>query len=403
MTETIRIKNLGPIRDVEINPRPLTVLVGRQASGKSLAAQVTFFFRSIRNLAARYYSHELIAESGWQEKLVKMVLDDLRGVPFGYFADGTAYLHYKTDKTWWSVHVYKSNRSVRLNKEFKSFLTNLVHSWADRNQQKDFKMEWFPRHLFIPTERSVFTRLSDKAPTVLYAQHQPLLLRLFAEYLDMAKDIYSKLHEKIGRKELASTFGEEWLESVNFILEQQSRAIQGKAYVPRHGPKLWKWMIHSQDEEKRIVPIEATASGQMEAWPFFVIATTMGSIFSQMSIYFEEPETHLHPMAQVEVMRTIAHLIGRGQGFFVTTHSPYLLLVINNMLEEFMVRTGKSSPEKIVLDPEKVSAYRIDGTAHDLMDRGGTNLVDSDELERVADDLGSEFQALLDEGRKYNE
>ncbi len=403
MTETIRIKNLGPIKDVEIKPRPLTVLVGRQASGKSLAAQVTFFFRSIRNLAARYYSQELIAEPGWQEKLIKMLLDDLRGVPFGYFADGTAYLHYKTDKIWWSVHVYKSNRSVRLNKEFKSFLTDLVQSWSDRNQQKDLKMEWFSRHLFIPTERSVFTRLSDKAPTVLYAQHQPLLLRLFAEYLDMAKDIYSKSYEKIGRKELASAFGEAWLKSVDFVLEQQTRAIQGKAYVPRHGPKLWKWMVHSQDGEKRIVPIEATASGQMEAWPFFVIAATMGSIFSHMSIYFEEPETHLHPMAQVEVMHTIAYLIGRGQSFFITTHSPYLLQVINNLLERYMVHATKAEPEVIALNPDKVSAYRIDGTAHDLMDRGGTNLVDADELERVADDLGSDFQNLLDIGSKHNE
>lgn len=398
MTERIKIKNLGPIQDLEVEIRPLTLLVGRQASGKSLVAQVIFFFRAIHSLLMRYYTPELKTETGWQERLIKKILDDLRGTPFGYFAEGTAYLQYFSGKTRWSVHVYRSNRTVRLNKEFKDFLTEHVASLEDRKASELHEWQWFFHNLFIPTERSVFTRLAGKAPTVLYAEFQPMLLRLFAEYLDAAKEIYSKLYEKLGRKELARIFGEDWLGSRNFILEQQIRAIQGKAYIPKHGPKLWKWMVHSEKDEKRIVPIEAASSGQMEAWPFFVVAATMGSILKRMSVYFEEPETHLHPSAQVEVMRTIAYLVGRGQNFFLTTHSPYLLQIVNNMLERFSVQSRESARQSgIALDPEMVAAYRIQGQAYNVLDREGTNLVDADELERVADELGGEFQSLLDE------
>ena len=396
MSDKIIIKNLGPITEAEIELAPLTVLVGKQASGKSLAAQVTFFFRSVRSLVARYYSPQMLGAANWQEKLIKSILDDLRGVPFGYFADGTAYLHYKTAKSWWSVHVYKSNRNVRLNKEFKTYLTKLVTSWEKADQKDELQLAWDFQNIFIPTERSVFTRLSDKAPTVLYAQHQPILLRLFAEYLDRSKHIYSKLYPKYGRRELAELFGQEWLDSMDYVLEQQVKAIQGKAYTPPHGPQLWKWMIHSSDEKKRIIPIEATASGQMEAWPFFVIAATMGSIFSEMSVYFEEPETHLHPGAQVEVMRTIAYLIGRGQNFFLTTHSPYILYVINNMLQSHFAQTS-GEESRIALDPAAVAAFQIDGSATSLLDRKETGLIEVGELERVADELGEEFEALLDE------
>jgi hypothetical protein len=396
MSDTIIIKNLGPIEEVEIERAPLTVLVGKQASGKSLVAQVSFFFCSIHSLVARYYSPQLVEESKWQEKLIKNILDDLRGVPFGYFADGTAYLHYKTEKSWWSVHVYKSNRNVRLNKAFKDYLTQLVKTWEKEQNKGKLKYAWDFQNIFIPTERSVFTRLSDKAPTVLYAQHQPILLRLFAEYLDRSKSIYSKLYAKVGRKELADVFGREWLESMDYVLEQQVKAIQGKAYTPPHGPQLWKWMIHSGDEKKRIIPIEATASGQMEAWPFFVIAATMGSIFPQMSVYFEEPETHLHPAALVEVMRTIAYLVGRGQSFFLTTHSPYILYVINNMLQGHLARMADGQG-RITLDPAAVAVYQIDDGTKSLIDRKETGLIEVGELERVADELGEEFEALLDE------
>jgi len=394
--DKIIIKNLGPVKSAEIELAPLTVLVGKQACGKSLAAQVAFFFRSIQSLVARYYTPQLVQESNWQEKMIKSILDDLRGVPFGYFADGTAYLHYKTAKSWWSVHVYKSNRNVRLNKEFKKYLTNLVESWEAKPQKGGLQSAWDFESVFIPTERSVFTRLSDKAPTVLYAQHQPILLRLFAEYLDRSKNIYSKLYPSYGRKELADLFGQEWLRSMDFVLEQQVKAIQGKAYTPPHGPQLWKWMIHSSDDKKRIIPIEATASGQMEAWPFFVVAATMGSIYPHMSVYFEEPETHLHPAAQVEVVRTIAYLVGRGQSFFLTTHSPYILYIINNMLQSYFAQK-KNGKKRIHLDPDQVAAFQVEGSAISLIDRKGTGLIEIGELERVADELGEEFEALLDE------
>jgi predicted ATPase len=74
----------------------------------------------------------------------------------------------------------------------------------------------------------------------------------------------------------------------------------------------------------------------MEAWPFFVISATMGSLIRNMAVYFEEPETHLHPQAQVEVMKTIAFLTGRGHNFMITTHSPFLLYATNNMIQRYM-------------------------------------------------------------------
>jgi len=138
----------------------------------------------------------------------------------------------------------------------------------------------------------------------------------------------------------------------------------------------------------------------MEAWPFFGIAATLGAQQMWLDFYFEEPETHVHPRAQVEIMKAIAYLINnREHSFFITTHSPYLLYVVNNMIQRF-VSCPSSPPEgEEWLDPDMVAAYRLRQTpepaVQDIMDRKDTRLIDAEELESVANDLGGEFNELL--------
>ncbi len=146
------------------------------------------------------------------------------------------------------------------------------------------------------------------------------------------------------------------------------------------------------------------AAGQMEIWPFWAIveAGLSSNRFNSAQIYFEEPETHLHPAAQQSVMEMIAHLVRNRTRFLITTHSPYILYCINNFLMTHNVLSaGKTLPENIsaetALPPERVAAYRFapNGLVHDIMDRE-VGLIDESELDDVADNLGSDFAALQD-------
>ena len=57
MKESIKIKNLGPLRNIEIdNIKPLTVLIGESGSGKSLLMKTLILFRYIyKMLNIRWY------------------------------------------------------------------------------------------------------------------------------------------------------------------------------------------------------------------------------------------------------------------------------------------------------------------------------------------------------------
>jgi hypothetical protein len=403
--ETLILEKLGPIGRLEIKPRPLTIIIGEQASGKSLVAQMLYFFRGLESHLARIFSPDLVEQTNWPDVAVRRILDGLRGVPFGYFANGTAKLQYRDPvrhgmASEWGLSVRNANRTVRVQKGLREEMEGWAKRWKDEPDLLGFSRD--PSPIFIPTERSAFARLSDLEPSVLFADYQPEPFRRFASLLYAAQRFFSPEDYSLEDPQLPS----DWVERqkvkrtwMDFIRTCQLNALAGEAYVPRGGPLRWKWRLDKSSGNK-ILPIAATASGQMEAWPFFVIASRYGTEEIPCHFFFEEPETHLHPTAQVEVMKVIALLVNIGHSFVVTTHSPYILYVINNMIQRFISLRGMiPEGEHRWLNPDTVAAYRLkqraDEGLQDVMDRGDTDLIDEQELDRVANELGGEFDDLL--------
>lgn len=133
----------------------------------------------------------------------------------------------------------------------------------------------------------------------------------------------------------------------------------------------------------------------MSSWPFFTIARDYLDVTEEHCFYFEEPETHLHPNAQVEVVKTIAYLISRGHRFVITTHSPFILYVINNLIQAHIAYDGKPPEGEFSIDPDHVAAYCMGENPHSIVDKE-TRLLDLDEIDDVFDDIGEYFQTMLD-------
>lgn len=399
--DRLSVKRLGPIQDFTVVPRPLTLLVGPQASGKSLVAQLLYCFRDLgRQIVARV-TPALLAMEHWEHTALKDVFDGLRGVPLGYFAHGTGYLKYvrATGEAPWQASVYHNNRRVRPNGELRRHIQSVTDAWlADPSAVTEHVMA--PAHVFIPTERATFTRLAATQPQSLYHPQQPEPLRRFAELLQRSGQAYDLLRDgSLLGDHAPSQVAETRLRAAARVLQLERSALGGEAYLPSAGPKNWKWRVDPTrsaggSSAGTILPIEATASGQMEAWPLFVMLAVYGGVDWRLgcrpTFYIEEPETHLHPDAQVLVLQAVTELLGQGCAFVITTHSPYVLFALNNLL----LKLQKSAPQS--LPPLPVAAYRLgEGGGVSIVDET-TGLVDATELEQVADRLGTEFEALLD-------
>lgn len=127
-----------------------------------------------------------------------------------------------------------------------------------------------------------------------------------------------------------------------------------------------KLEYHIDNKEKTILPITASASSIKELSPLFLMLKKFP--MSQLSILFEEPEAHLHPIMQQNVASLLAFIVNNGGYIQMTTHSDYLLNQVNNLIKlglirkkskkDFKILINKLSiPESVVLQEDKVGSY----------------------------------------------
>ncbi len=112
MGAVLTVEKLGPFQSAKISPKQLTLLVGEQATGKSLLAQLLFAFGGLKNHLARAYQSSWYGND-WEANALKELLDELRATPFHVFANGSAVITYRRGRNSaeWKLRVnQKSGR-----------------------------------------------------------------------------------------------------------------------------------------------------------------------------------------------------------------------------------------------------------------------------------------------------
>ncbi len=121
-------------------------------------------------------------------------------------------------------------------------------------------------------------------------------------------------------------------------------------------------------------------------------------------IVIDEPESNLHPEAQIKIAEIIAEMVNRGLWVIITTHSPFILEHINTLMKSYVVaglsdETKESVLEVIknenaLLDPEKVGAYLF--TKEGLIENVKKDyIIDAESFRKVSDEIGATFTELL--------
>ncbi len=94
----------------------------------------------------------------------------------------------------------------------------------------------------------------------------------------------------------------------------------------------------------------------------------------------------------------------------LTTHSPYILTSVNNLLQAGKLYAPASKetakklmqiiPKKRRFSPGDVGFYALqDGRARSILD-GETGLIDADVIDQVSNDIAIQFDQLLSEGNE---
>jgi hypothetical protein len=119
----------------------------------------------------------------------------------------------------------------------------------------------------------------------------------------------------------------------------------------------------------------------------------------------EEPELNLFPTTQKQLVGYLADkCTQKGNELLMTTHSPYFLSAINNLIFAYKVahevpekaeEVAKVIPREQWLNPEDVAAYYVaDGTVKSIIHEE-EGLIGENELDAISEDISGERNLLF--------
>jgi hypothetical protein len=162
---------------------------------------------------------------------------------------------------------------------------------------------------------------------------------------------------------------------------------------------------HLSMKDGRRIPLSLLSSGQQELLPLLMaLPGHLPQRYKQL-LYIEEPEAHLFPSAQSQLVEVLASLTSAPReqtNLVITTHSPYVLAKFNNLiLAGTLARSRSKEDVAAIVPPEswltkgRLGAYAIcEGRLCEITQSDG--LIDAEYLDSVSGVIAEEFENLLE-------
>jgi predicted ATP-binding protein involved in virulence len=438
--QKIIVRNFGPIEEAEIEIKGLTILIGEQASGKSTLAKLIYFFKTFKkdlyNLA-RYKSESFEDQTNTKE-LADKVIENFKSKFKQYFGSTSKlgpnyYLEFQFYQTI-SITItpvgnnsfniafdkdtfFQIIRSLRINTPHISrliqnndfdglrFYENRLIEDLDRLFSDNYEP------LFVPAGRNITVSYPQEFKDYFLsglsssgASNTSIDMELMRNFLIRV----AKIQDRFNNQNFRSVANEQ----VNVNGDSTDRINQAISLVP----KVLKGNYSNVDGRSeviriignRVIPISQSSTGQQEALrilqDIFLCLVDNKPVFRVI----EEPEAHLFPIAQNQIMQMVSLLSGSGEHqIVITTHSPYVLTACNNLLypQRIMNRIQGSNgslssqlngimPSSFWLNPAKFSAYTLRNGVCEPIFYENEGLIRENYLDEVFATMGVEYDAM---------
>ena len=118
-------------------------------------------------------------------------------------------------------------------------------------------------------------------------------------------------------------------------------------------------------------------------------------------LVFDEPEMNLHPSVQVEMAEFLAMLVNADLNVLITTHSPYIVDSLVNLIQAAKHEDKDSIKDLFYLEKseafisqDRVSVYLFEeGTAKNILGKNG--IIDWETFSNVSEDVSEIYSQLL--------
>ena len=426
--ERIEINGFLTIDHANFEIRKINVLIGEQAQGKSVIAKLVYFFKnsfsdvfyqSIQKFETKrdiekkclIQFEQIFPRYSWANKtfsivytngacnasIIRTQIDNKYVIKFNY-SENLIDFHKELKNTYKAVLNRFSNRIERESeKKIPSKIDILFYETTSEKIDNSNYSNLFKTSIFIPAGRSFFATLQKNVFSFLANDLDiDILIKEFGSRYEQSKRFHqidpSNFSDSHKTNDVAR-------KKINHLINE---IIVGE-YLYSEGQD---WILSKGNRTN----LAHTSSGQQESLPMLLVLKSLSRIYEKETTFFiEEPEAHLFPVSQKQIISLLATIHNAfGHYFFITTHSPYILTAINNLVigQDAYVKAKDniknlkklaevlSSDELIRL--EDVSAYTLkNGCLESIIDTEnrliGANLLDS-----ISDEFEIAFNVAAD-------
>lgn len=420
---TLNIRDFSCLNEARVELAQTTVLIGPQASGKSIITKLFYFFNKM--ISDRFEAIDPAISAAELEERIKREFPVW--FPISAWGDGRFSIEYTIGP--FKIHVlrdrpYKVPRktfSVEFSEALLSHLDAMQLAYrelvAARDPQErhrprvDFRIQFqleelsrqhfrdacgtdnIESQMFVPAGRAFFTSVG-KAIAVFEQSNS-----LDPVTLDFGR-FWASIRDSRYYRGADIFDGDENTHLVSDIFGGRIVRERELEFV--------------QTEDGRRVPFSSLSSGQQELFPLWMAVhyyfnSAVEDEEYRTLMFIEEPEAHLFPSAQSDLIEYLvcrANLSRNTRRMFLTTHSPYVLSKLNNLILAGNIaakdRSAANKVRRVVRPSAWLSGYSV--SAYAIQDRvvssiiGADGLISAEYLDGVSGCIMDQFSDLLDIG-----
>jgi len=462
--QKIKITNFAAIKDAEIEVKNFLILIGEQASGKSTISKLIYFFKSFRDdLFNQIYTD---TKKDYFDNVSDLIFSisqkfyDYFGstfhlpnfeIRFYYSVEKDKYLNLSLDKNK-KLHAQFSNNfltntfknsagqikkllqkdvdssdihehlaheqnkikyaqrlSLLINELFESNHNHQLYIIEGRNATISYST-LFENYFFADLQNKIIEQsklITEESKLERNADEKTMnenLMLDFVKRVSKLKDIFKKFGNFEGLIESYTDNSDE-KKRLNNVKSLIDEILKGKYIIDNWGEKI---IVNKETGE--YVYLSNASSGQKES--IRILQDLFLIILENQKVLriIEEPEAHLFPIAQKQLIELLCLMLNSNANnqLIITTHSPYVLTVINNLLFAHRVISKNAEATKSVneiisqeyhLNPDNFSAYSLGNTLIgeiycENIFNNKTGLMKQSYLDTVSDMLGGDFNQL---------
>lgn len=397
MKEKLIIKNFGPIKSAELELGRFNVLIGEQATGKSTVAKllaVCRYFSYIADTSISGYPSEHNFRNGlaaWG--LTEFVKSD------SYIEYSNIHYDLIVKQVTFELPQYDEDGTVDYHKEAffhpdlkpksSEFINLLAELEKIKPTSKAGKIDFELLAWTIPTSflQNDVTAVLDNP---FYIPAERALQSIFSLGKSSIQNISDALFSQLADLDrIARAFRSEiYIAPLDIVYKN----VEGKGYIRKTAEKQFYSLYHAATGYQSSIPVVLTTkyfNERIKKSGYFII---------------EELEQNLFPSAQQRFVNYLVDsTLNFGNTVLLTTHSPYILTALNNLLyayktgQEHKHEVNKVIQEKYWLNPEDVSVYMMmpDGTCEDIVDRE-EDLIKAEKIDTISQKINEDFNALME-------